>query len=236
MAGRAHVGTSGFNFPDWVGPFYPPGTKSAGMLGAYAERLGAVEVNYTFRRDASPSTIERWRDTVPDDFRFSLKAHQRITHFQRLGAGAEAALTDFLSRVGPLGSKLGVILFQCPPNLAFDAEAIERFLGWLPPTVRAAFEFRHPSWEEARPMLAAHGAAWCVADTDDAPADRVEPAPLTYVRLRRETYTDDDLRSWADRVRELTAGGSEVFSFVKHEEGAEGARYAQELTRLIAGS
>src|SRR5262245_21212503 len=235
VSGRAFIGTSGFNFPDWVGPFYPTGTKPPKMLGAYAERLHSVEINYTFRRDVSPSTIERWRDTVPDDFRFSLKAHQRITHYQRLGANSEGAVRDFLARVEPLGDKLGVILFQCPPNLAFDAETIERFLSWLPSSVRAAFEFRHASWDEARPMLADHGAAWCVADTDDAPANgAVESAPLTYFRLRRETYTDEDLRAWAERFRAMTAAGSDVFTFVKHEEGAAGALYAQELTGLLS--
>jgi uncharacterized protein YecE (DUF72 family) len=232
--GHAFVGTSGFNFPDWMGPFYPPGTKPAGMLRAYAERLGAVEINYTFRREPSPSTIERWRDAVPASFRFSLKAHQRITHYQRLGPGSKAPLEALLSQIAPLGSKLGVVLFQCPPNLRFDAETIERFLTWIPEAVRVAFEFRHPSWHEGRPLLTAHGAAWCVADTDEAPADApLDPGPVTYLRLRRETYTKKDLTAWADRVAALTHAGSDVFCFVKHEEGAAGARYAEELTRLL---
>jgi uncharacterized protein YecE (DUF72 family) len=236
MSSHAFVGTSGFTFPDWVGPFYPPGTKPARMLPAYAERLSSVEINYTFRRVASPSTIERWRDSVPDGFRFSLKAHQRLTHFQRLGPGAESPLQAFLAQVAPLSPKLGVILFQCPPNLPFDAETIDRFLGWIPATVRAAFEFRHPSWAEARPLLAARGAAWCDADTDEAPAgDPINPGPFAYFRLRRETYTPKDLRTWADRIADLTGAGSDVFCFVKHEEGAAGALYAEELSRLLGG-
>jgi uncharacterized protein YecE (DUF72 family) len=236
MSGHAFVGTSGFNFPDWVGPFYPPGTKPANMLGAYAERLRAVEINYTFRREPSPSTIERWRDTVPDGFRFSLKAHQRITHFQRLGPGSKAPLDALLEQVAPLGSKLGVVLFQCPPNLKFDAEAIERFMTWIPDTVRAAFEFRHPSWDEARPLLAERGAAWCVADTDEAPFDGpLDAGSFAYLRLRREQYSIDDLKDWAARMAELTGAGSDVFGFVKHEEGAAGALYAEELTGLVDG-
>jgi uncharacterized protein YecE (DUF72 family) len=239
MSGRLAIGTSGYNYPDWVGPFYPPGTRPADMLRVYATHLSSVEINYTFRRDVSERTIDRWRDATPEDFRFALKAHQRITHVRRLGPDAHKPLGDFLARTAPLGQKLGVILFQCSPTLKYDRATIEAFLSWLPKEGRFAFEFRHPSWAEARELIASHGAAWCVSDTDGSPA--AEPSttgdPFLYLRLRREEYAPPDLKAWADRVRRTVDSGSEAFVYVKHEEGAAGALYAEQLAGLVrAGS
>jgi uncharacterized protein YecE (DUF72 family) len=234
MSGRLYVGTSGFNFPDWIGPFYPPGTKPAAMLNVYADRLPSVEVNYTFRRDVSEKTIERWRDATPDKFQFALKAHQRITHFRRLGEGAGEAVESFLRSVSPLGAKLGVVLFQCPPNLVCDRDTLERFLELLPKGGRFAFEFRHASWDAARDLVVGAGHAWCISDTDDAPATDQSPgdAPFAYLRLRRATYADALLEQWGERIRSWMARGTDVFAYVKHEEGAAGALFAQRLAEL----
>ena len=161
--GELYLGTSGFAYDEWKGPFYPPTLKAREMLPFYASRFRSVEVNYTFRQQPAETTLVAWREATPEGFLFTLKAHQRITHWMRL-AGADEAVSTMLDRFALLRERLGPILFQCPPNLSFDRSLIERFLGFLPPTYRYAFEFRHPSWDEARDLLRAQGAAWCTSE------------------------------------------------------------------------
>src|SRR5439155_23481488 len=145
--------------------------KQREMLPFFARRFRSVEINYTFRQQPAEKTRPTWRDATPDGFVVALKAHRRITNWMRL-AGADEAVSAFLDRIRTLGPRLGPVLFQCPPTLHFDRSLIESFLAYLPPTYRYAFEFRHPSWEEARDILAGQGAAWCVAETDERPFDR----------------------------------------------------------------
>jgi len=235
MVGRLYVGTSGFAYAEWKGSFYPEGLRHRDMLSFYASRFGSVEVNYTFRRDPSDQTLARWREATPDGFLITLKAHQRITHWLRL-AEADGAVSAFLDSARPLGDRLGVILFQCPPNLAYDRSLIESFVAFLPPTVRSAFEFRHPSWIEAKELLASQGAAWCVADTDKQPFtdERLEPGPFAYLRLRKEFYSEEELTGWARRIEPVLAAGTDVFCYFKHEDKAAGPLFAQRLQELLA--
>src|SRR5207245_5607546 len=131
---------------------------------------GYVEINCTFRRQATETTLAEWRQATPDGFLFALKAHQRITHWLRL-AGADESVSTFLERVKTLGPRLGPILFQCPPNLPYDRSLIESFLAYLPPTFRYAFEFRHPPWVEAKEVIACQVAPWYGAAADEQRAD-----------------------------------------------------------------
>ena len=238
MAGRFFVGTSGFAFPEWKHDvFYPEGTRDKDMLPYYASRLPSVEINYTFRRDPAEKTLLTWRDITPEGFVFTLKAHQRITHTRRL-RDAGQAVDVFLEKARLLGNRLGCTLFQCPPTLKYDAELLDGFLRLLPPELHAALEFRHDSWNEARPALAERGIAWCVSDTDEHPF--IEPSlgatgSLAYLRLRREGYQDDDLKVWAGRIGEALAGGADVFCYLKHEDGGAGPRWAQRLAELVNG-
>jgi uncharacterized protein YecE (DUF72 family) len=235
MEGALHVGTSGFAFDAWKGPFYPEKIKSKDMLAHYASRLSSVEINYTFRRTPSTSTLETWRATTPDGFFFAVKAHQRITHVLRL-ANAEEVTQSFLERLGALGPRLGPVLFQCPPNLKFDRGRIEAFLECLPPKGRYAFEFRNPSWgDEARALLASRGVTFCAAETDDEPLgdDAIGEAPLAYLRLRKTSYSPAELAAWARRVERALARGVEVFCYFKHEDEGIGPRLATELATMI---
>jgi uncharacterized protein YecE (DUF72 family) len=234
MAGRLYVGTSGFAYAEWKGPFYPEGLRDRDMLSFYATRFGSVEVNYTFRRDPSDQTLARWREATPPGFLITMKAHQRITHWLRL-AEADDAVSAFLDRARPLGDRLGVILFQCPPTLVYDRSLIESFVAHLPPTVRCAFEFRHPSWIEARALLASRGAAWCVAETDQQPftEERLDPGPFVYLRLRKEDYSEEELAGWARRIEPVLAAGSDVFCYFKHEDKAAGPMFAERLLALV---
>ena len=230
MGGSFYVGTSGFAYEEWRGSFYPEGMKAAEMLDAYSARLPSVEINYTFRRYPSEKTVAGWVARTGEEFRFALKANQRITHTLRL-ASSDEAVGAFLERARGLGERLGVILFQCPPSLAYDQRLIAAFLGYLPPTFRYAFEFRHPSWREARDVIAEQGAAWCDAETDETPVSEITPGPFAYLRLRKDDYSDEELSEWARRIRGALKGGRDVFAFFKHESAAPA--YAERLTRLV---
>jgi uncharacterized protein YecE (DUF72 family) len=233
VTGTLYVGTSGFAYPEWRGTFYPDGLKQADFLAHYATRLPSVEINYTFRRFPAETTMDRWASLAPEGFRFALKATGRITHTRRL-RDTDQDVSDFLDRARRLGDRLGPILFQCPPSLHYDRELIESFLAYLAPVAPYAFEFRHESWNAAKPLLAEHGAAWCVSETDDRAAGDVPTEPFAYLRLRKETYEDDDLKRWADTVRAATTAGHDVFAFFKHEEGTAAPVYAERLSTLAA--
>jgi uncharacterized protein YecE (DUF72 family) len=234
MAGTLYLGTSGFAYGEWIGPFYPTGTKQREMLPFYAKRFNSVEINYTFRQQPAEKTLDTWRDATPDGFQITLKAHQRITHWLRL-ANADEAVSTFLERAKTLGPRLGVILFQCPPNLPFDRALVENFLGFLPPTYRYAFEFRHPSWVEAKEILASQAAAWCVAETDEHSIgdEPIPENPFVYLRLRKTQYEDDEIRAWAGRVSERLARGVDVFCYFKHEDKGAGPIFAERLAELV---
>jgi uncharacterized protein YecE (DUF72 family) len=235
--GRLYVGTSGFAYKEWVGEFYPPGTKSADFLSRYAERLPSVEINYSFQRLPSPDTLAQWCERTPEDFVFALKAHRRITHMARLN-GVDESLRWFLDGVGPLGHRLGPVLFQCPPTLQYQPELLDGFLALLPPGGRYAMEFRHPSWEsdEVRERLAGAGVAWCVADTDEQAATFIRTAPtFAYLRLRRTAYDDKALAAWGEAVGAALEEGTDVYAYLKHEDSAAGAHWAEALRSLSGG-
>ena len=235
--GQLYLGTSGFAYHEWKGPFYPPTLKAREMLPFYASRFRSVEVNYTFRQQPAETTLVAWRDATPEGFLFTLKAHQRITHWMRL-AGADEAVSTMLDRFALLGGRLGPILFQCPPTLPFDRSLIERFLGFLPPTYRYAFEFRHPSWDEARDVLRAQGAAWCTAETDEAPfpdGGTIASAPFVYLRLRKTAYEDAELEAWSRRIAAALGEGADVFCYFKHEDKGAGPILAERMAALVAG-
>lgn len=233
MSGTLYLGTSGFAYKEWKGPFYPETLKDREMLGYYASRFRSVEVNYTFRRQPSEKTLLTWREQTPEGFAFSLKAHQRITHTLRL-RDADESVAFFLDRARSLGDRLGPILFQCPPTLRFDRGLIENFVGYLPPMHRFAMEFRHPSWEEAKPILAAQGVAWCTAETDESAGGEPVFEPFGYLRLRKEAYTDEEIAAWGERVKPAIAAGHDVFAFFKHEDKGAGPIFAERLAALVA--
>jgi uncharacterized protein YecE (DUF72 family) len=237
VGGALLLGTSGFAYDAWRGTFYPSDIRSRDMLAYYAQRFGSVEINYTFRKHPAGSTVERWRSTAPPGFVFSVKANQQITHWLRLAHAGDAVAT-FLAEVRPLGSRLGAVLFQCPPTLEFDPHLLESFLDLLPEDVRFAFEFRHPSWDEAHGILASRGVAWCAADTDDDPFSRTAllADPFAYLRLRRTGYTDQELGRWADLIGGALHGGRDVYCYVKHEEEGIGPRLARRLADVLESS
>jgi len=224
------VGTSGYNYPEWRGSFYPEKLPSAKMLPYYAERFPTVEINYTFYRAPNEKILDGWSKATPDRFKLTLKAPRRITHDLRLRNVGEP-VRQFLEVSATLGPKLGALLFQLPPNLKKDITLFDAFLETLPPRVCGAFEFRHESWldEEIYARLRARNLALCIADSERLSTPVVITADYAYFRLRDEGYTPDDIAKWADVIREKTSACREVFVYFKHEEEGKGPEFAKLL-------
>jgi uncharacterized protein YecE (DUF72 family) len=228
------VGTSGYNYPEWKGSFYPADLPTAKMLPYYAARFPTVEINYTFYRMPNEKLVAGWAAQTPCPYKLTLKAPRRITHDSRLKNCAPLVKT-FCSVAGTLGEKLGALLFQLPPSLKKDLSSFDAFLEDLPPKACAAFEFRHPSWldEEIAARLAARNFALCVADSEKLSTPVRVTADHAYFRLRDEGYTPDDIARWAETIARETGSCREVFVYFKHEEQGKGPELARILMQRL---
>ncbi len=228
---RLIAGASGYSFKEWKGPFYPADMKPEGMLKFYSERLGTVEINNTFYQMPKTAVLENWAACTPAQFRFAIKASQRITHKARIKGEEAANSVAYLYKVlEALGPKRGPVLYQLPPFLKKDLPRLRDFLAMLPEGHTAAFEFRHDSWfdDEVYAALKGAGAALCLSEREDnAPPPLVETAPWGYVRLRLEEYSEEDLAQWAQRL--LATGWQQIHVYFMHEPTAPA--YAQTLMR-----
>ena len=211
-----YVGTSGFSYATWKPGFYPADAKPRDFLRLYAERLPTVELNTTFYRLPSEEQLAAWAAQTPPGFRFAVKMSRGITHGGRL-----ELIPTFCERVRALGDRLGPILVQLPPSRPRDDGLLRLVLDSIDPTLRYAFEFRHPSW----------------ADADLGPHARVGSlegaAPFRYLRLREPPYDDGALTAWAERLRPLLDGGTEVYAYFKHEDEPTAPLYAERLRLLL---
>ena len=228
------VGTSGYNYPEWRGTFYPEKLAAAKMLPYYADRFRTVEINYTFYRAPNEKILAGWSSATPDRFKLTLKAPKRITHDARLRDCGDR-VRQFLETAAVLGPKLGALLFQLPPNLKKDVVLLDAFLDAFPPRVCAAFEFRHPSWldDEVYSRLRARNLALCVADSEKLATPVEITADYAYFRLRDEGYTADDIARWASVIREKTPGCGDVFVYFKHEESGKGPEFGRMLMERL---
>ena len=224
------VGTSGYNYPEWKGSFYPETLSAAKMLPYYAERLSTVEINYTYYRTPNTKILAGWNAATPERFKLTLKAPKRITHEARLKDCADR-LQYFVDTAATLGPKLGALFFQLPPNFKQDLGLFDTFLESLPPGTVAAFEFRHGSWlnDELYRRLEARNLALCVADSETMATPVQITADYAYFRLRDEGYTREDIARWAQTIRDKTAVCKEVFVYFKHEEAGKGPVFARQL-------
>jgi uncharacterized protein YecE (DUF72 family) len=227
------IGTSGFQYAEWKGTFYPEDLPASKMLPFYAERFSTTEINYTFHRIPAAKTIDNWKQLTPENFRFSLKAPQKITHFARLQDCADT-LRYFCDVVAALGEKLGPVLFQLPPNFKKDTFVLGDFVNGLPGAIRAAFEFRHESWfdDDVFETLKARNAALCIADTEKLETPKIATANYGYLRLRREDYGKLAIENWAAFVR-IQNGWNDVFIYFKHEEAGTGPKLAKQMQDLL---
>jgi len=233
MTKRLVAGASGYSFKEWKGNFYPEKMKPEEMLHWYSTRIPTVEINNTFYQMPKAAVLENWANQTPEDFEFAIKASRRITHMSRLKVETAADSVRFLySTLAALGPKRGPVLFQLPPILKKDVGRLQAFLQLLPAGHMAAFEFRNDSWfcDEIYETLQAAGAALCISEREDnAPPALVSTAPWGYVRLRLETYSDDDLRRWAGTL--AATEWRRIYVYFMHEPTAPA--YAQTLMRLF---
>ena len=233
---RVLVGTSGYNYPEWRGSFYPEKFSTDKMLAYYAERFPTVEINYTFYRMPNEKLLAGWAAGTPDDFAFTLKAPRRITHDAKLQRCEDVLLT-FCRTARTLGPKLATLLFQLPPSFKKDAAVLRAFAELIPEGTRAAFEFRHASWldPEVFDILRGRNLALCIADSEKM-STPVEPtADYSYFRLRDEGYQEGDIVRWAAMVRDLT-GPEIAYVYFKHEEQGLGPEFARRFIGALASA
>lgn len=237
-----HVGTSGWSYDHWTHVLYPPHAPAADRLGLYTRAFGTVELNASFYRWPRMATFRSWRRRLPDGFQFSVKAPRGLTHAKRLYA-PEAWVQRIAASWHELGDKRAVLLVQLAPAQARDDARLGYFLGLLPPWIRTAVELRHPSWcdDDVFALLERHGAAYCVMSGAQLPCVLRATAPFVYVRLHGPdhdhlyggSYSDADLRWWADRLREWDAGGRDVFAYFNNDGHGHAVRNALALRRLL---
>lgn len=231
--GQVYAGTSGWAYTSWKPAFYPQKLPSAKFLPHYSERLNTVEVNYTFRRFPTEKLLRGWIEATPPNFKFAIKAHQKITHVKRLRDVLDFT-GEFLTALQPLDveQKLGPVLFQLPPFLKVDAELLKEFLAGLPRQIRVALEFRHASWfaDEVYEVMRGHDAALCRAESEKLETPAVQTASFSYLRLRKENYSVEEQDAVRREVSELGKHG-DVFVYFKHEETPEGALNAETLRK-----
>src|SRR5215831_3163948 len=205
-----YAGTSGFAYTAWKPGFYPPKLPSNQFLKHYSSRLNCVEINYTFRRLPSASTLANWVEATQPGFVFAVKANMRITHILRL-KNAEEATELFLKMIDPLRSarRLGPILFQLPPAMKCDVALLSAYLDLLPTDLRYAFEFRHPSWlaDPVYDELRKRNISLCVAESERLEVPEVITADFVYYRLRKPEYSGEDVEAIRARSREMVAAG-----------------------------
>lgn len=226
------VGTSGYSYKEWKGVFYPQDLPDKEMLRYYGQHFKSVEINNTFYRMPKINMLVNWTEQVPEDFKFVLKASQKITHQKRLKE-AEDETGYLFNTARTLDNRLGVILFQLPPYLRKDLSRLENFLKLIPEDIRVAFEFRHASWfdDEIFACLELKNCALCFSDTEkELQTEIVSTANWGYLRLRRENYEDHELSRWIQQIR--NQNWQQVFVFFKHEDEGAGPRLAKQFLQL----
>jgi len=241
LAGRLFVGTSGWHYDHWTGPFYPDGLPAADRLAFYARRFRSVEINASFYRLPARATLETWRATVGPGFVFAAKASRYATHMKKLKDPA-ATIGRYFEAMSPLAEALAVVLYQLPPRWRCNVERLAAFLDALPPRPRAAFEFRDPSWfcAPVYDTLTAHGAAFCIHDLEGRTAPDMVTADFVYLRLHgpdgayRGRYGRNRLKPWVRRARAWRDEGRDVYCYFDNDENGYAAADAQTL-RDMAG-
>ncbi|HEY7791054.1 MAG TPA: DUF72 domain-containing protein [Vicinamibacterales bacterium] len=238
--GAAYIGTSGWHYKHWVGPFYPEGLRAPAMFRWYAQRFTSVEINNTFYRLPAPETFDRWRDEAPPGFLFACKASRYITHVKRLAVDA-SSVSRFFAAVDHLGGHLGPILFQLPPRWHRNTDRLAAFLDALPDGWRYAFEFRDEDWiaPDVTDLLREHGAAYCLYDFDRRQPAVPVTAPFVYVRLHgpdgkyQGRYSAAALQGWAARIEAWRREGRDVYCYFDNDQYGYAASDASRLATCL---
>jgi uncharacterized protein YecE (DUF72 family) len=239
-SGAIHIGTSGWHYKHWVGPFYPEKLPPSRMLDFYTRHFDTVELNNTFYRLPTESGVASWRESTPKGFCFAAKGSRFITHMKKL-KDPEPAVAKYFERVEPLGSKLGPIVFQLPPWWEVDSERLEAFLEALPPGRKYAFELRNPTWHNAAiyRILRRHKAAFCIFEIAGFHSGFEITSNFTYVRLHgpggayQGSYPDETMRAWAERVRAWRQDLRAIYIYFDNDQAAFAVQNALTLKRLV---
>jgi uncharacterized protein YecE (DUF72 family) len=235
------VGTSGWTYDGWRGPFYPPEIPKRTWLEYYATRFSTTEVNGSFYRTPSLDAVRAWRDQTPEDFLFAWKASKFITHWKRLTAKCDNSIALMVTRLKVLGPKLGPVLFQLPPQFAANRERLAAFILMLPKRYRYAFEFRHPSWYDSAiiDLLRENDLALCLSDHHDAPSPWLVTASHVYVRGHgpdgryRDNYPGATLQAWSRSIRQWQRERREVFVYFDNDQKSAAPVDAQRLLQML---
>jgi uncharacterized protein YecE (DUF72 family) len=233
MVMNIFVGTSGYNYKEWKGNFYPEDLSDKKMLHYYSEHFNTVEINNTFYRMPKKQVLENWMTQVPKNFKFIIKAPKRITHIKKLEADDSAEY--FIKTAASLKDQLGVLLFQLPPYLKKDIDKFNTFLKTIPENIKAAFEFRNKSWldDEVFNILKEHNSALCLTDTDEDPVNELIPtAGWIYLRLRKTDYKNAAIKKWKKMI--LSGSWNEAYVLFKHEDEGKGPEFAEKFLKVSA--
>ena len=240
---QVHIGTSGWSYDHWTGPFYPEHISRDKHLDYYSGRFHTVEINNSFYNLPQKKTLQRWRDIVGDDFLFSVKASRYITHMKKLKEPEES--TDkFFSRIDELKPRLGPILFQLPPRWKINLQRLESFLSVLSEDYRYTFEFRQTSWFDERvyELLSRHNCAFCIYELDRRLSPIKVTADFVYIRLHgpegayQGQYSRGVLQNWAKRFDRWQKEGKEIFCYFDNDQSGFAAQDALKLQQMVSGN
>lgn len=238
---RIFIGTSGWHYQHWKGPFYPDDLPDQELLGYYTHFFRCVEINNSFYRLPSPETLKQWRSTVPADFTFSVKASRFITHMKKL-KDPEEPLDRFFSRITVLQPHLGPVLFQLPPSWHLNLDRLKSFLDHLSPEFRYTFEFRDPSWFDERTLelLSERNAAFCIYQLGDRESPRHVTADFVYIRLHgpsgsyQGNYSSQTLSGWAGAMTSWVSQNRSVYCFFDNDQEGYAALNARKLRDMLS--
>jgi uncharacterized protein YecE (DUF72 family) len=238
---RIFIGTSGWSYKSWRGPFFPNEVMIKHHLQFYTTQFDSAELNGVFYRTPTPAAVRGWRDNTPDDFVFAWKASKFITHWKRLSGKSRNSLALIEQRLKILGSKAGPVLFQLPPRFTANPERLDSFMKLVPKRWRVSFEFRHDSWycAEVFKLLRKHDVALCISDHADAPAPWQITAPFVYVRGHGPTgrykghYSDKTLRGWAKKIHGWKRGGKDVYIYFDNDQKSAAPADALKLIQML---
>lgn len=240
MTGQIYIGTSGWNYPHWRGPFYPEALTADQWLQYYSSQLQCVEINNSFYRLPETLTFRQWAGQTPQEFCFAVKASRFITHLKKLKA-CKGALKTFLAHSKGLGKKLGPVLFQLPPRWHANPQRLAEFLAWLPKDWRYTFEFRDPDWHnnEIYHLLSERNIAFCIYELGGFQSPMIVTADFIYVRLHGPkeaycgSYRKQTLARWAARLKDWQRDNKDVYIFFDNDEAGYAADNALKLNELI---
>jgi uncharacterized protein YecE (DUF72 family) len=241
IAGAVWIGTSGWTYDSWRGALYPSKLPKKDWLRFYGSQFSSAEINASFYRTPTLEAVRAWREQTPPGFVFAWKASKFITHWKRLTEKCENSIALMETRLKPLGPKVGVVLFQLPPQFGKNAARLESFLKMLPRRYRYAFEFRHQSWydDDILDILRRRKVALCISDHADAPAPWLTTAPHVYVRGHgpsgryHGSYPAPTLQRWAAAITAWQAEGREVFVYFDNDQKAAAPDDAKRLIKML---